>query len=450
MTGKESKQIAIIGAGLVGSLLSVILSKRQHRVTVYEYRPDMRKQTISAGRSINLALSDRGWKALKLAGIDDEIRQIAIPMKGRMIHHPDQSLSFQPYGIKNQAIYSVSRGELNRKLMDEAEANGATIIFENGCTDIDLNNNEVLLNNGQHHRYDLIFGADGAFSKVRQAMMKTDRFDYAQFYLNHGYKELSIPPAEDGSWLIDKNSLHIWPRSSFMLIALPNTDGSFTCTLFAPFEGKNSFEQITSPETLRTFFQTHFPDALPLMPTLEEDYQQNPTSSLVTVKCKPWVYDGSCALIGDAAHAIVPFYGQGMNCGFEDCSILSDCIDSDPGNWHAILHQYGQSRKPNGDAIADLAIKNFIEMRDKVADQEFLLRKKIEKQLHNHIPESFVPLYSIVTFTHMPYALALEQGNKQDKFFELLKEEAMLKEKLTARELDDMAAKWQEFNTTEA
>lgn len=446
MKKNTPKEIGIIGAGLVGSLLAILLAKRGHKVTVHEFRQDMRKKRISAGKSINLALSDRGWKALEQAGIADEIRKIALPMKGRMIHNPDKSIAFQPYGVANQAIYSVSRGGLNQALMQFAEKSGATLLFENGCADIDLDKNEVILENGIRQCYDLVFGADGAFSKVRLAMMKTDRFDFNQFYLKHGYKELVIPPAPNGGWLIDNNALHIWPRSSFMLIALPNIDGSFTCTLFAPFEGDNSFERIKNEKDLLEFFNKHFPDAVPLMPTLASDYFTNPTSSLVTVKCQPWTFEGKTALIGDAAHAIVPFYGQGMNCGFEDCSVLERCIDENPDNWPEIFDRYSILRKLNGDAIADLAIRNFLEMRDKVADPQFLLRKQVEKELHNLIPDEFIPLYSIVTFSHLPYSLALEQGALQDRFFLQAESENLLHENLNPEELESLAEKWRSFS----
>lgn len=406
-----------MGAGLVGSLLSIYLAKRGHTVNLYERRSDMRKQEMSAGRSINLALSDRGWRALEGVGIDKKVREVAIPMPGRMLHQEDGSTGFQPYGIGDQAIYSVSRGGLNALLMDEAEKAGVTIHFNQGVEEVDLDNYEVLLSDGTTLNPDLTFGADGAFSRVRLSMMKTDRFDYSQYYLPHGYKELSIPPAEGGGWRIEKNALHIWPRHSFMLIALPNLDGSFTCTLFAPFDGPNGFNQLTSNEAVVTYFEKHFPSALEHMPTLVEDINENPTSSLVTVRCYPWSQGGRVALIGDASHAIVPFYGQGMNCGFEDCTILDQFMSEHGDDWKSVFSAYEQSRKPSGDAIADLAFRNFVEMRDKVADDAFLYRKQIERILHERYPEEFIPLYSQVTFSHIPYEKALAAGEDQDAFF---------------------------------
>lgn len=406
-----------MGAGLVGSLLSAYLAKEGHQVTVYERRPDMRKANIGGGRSINLALSDRGWKALAKVGADKPVRDMGIPMYGRMIHHEEGSTSFQPYGKEDQAIYSVSRGGLNEVLMDFAEKQGVQFVFEDGCEEVDIESRKAHLSSGKTVKPDLLFGADGAFSRVRLSMMKTDRFDYQQMYLPHGYKELSIPAAPDGGWLIEKNALHIWPRHDFMLIALPNLDGSFTCTLFAPFEGPNGFNQVTDKSSMMAYFKQHFADAIPLMPDLEEDYFTNPTSSLVTVRCYPWVKHDSIALIGDASHAIVPFYGQGMNSGFEDCDVLHQCVEQHGEDWPAVLEAYQQSRKPSADAIADLALQNFVEMRDRVDDPAFLYRKQLEKLLHEKYPTDFVPQYTQVTFSHTPYEKALAAGKEQEAFF---------------------------------
>jgi len=413
--------IVIIGGGLVGSLLSIYLVKRGYAVQVYERRADMRKTTMSAGRSINLALSDRGIKALQEVGIMADIEQIAIPMHGRYIHKSDGSHAYQAYGATGQYINSVSRGTLNAKLMDLAEQQGVQFWFNERCATIDWATNTVHFENGETGESKavtatVIFGADGAYAASRlQHQLHHDRFDYQQSYIDFGYKELNIPAKADGGFELEKNALHIWPRGNYMLIALPNTDGSFTCTLFFPFEGEPSFAQLDTKEKVQAFFETAFADAYKLMPTLVDDFFANPTSSLITVKCYPWVREGQFALIGDAAHAIVPFFGQGMNCGFEDCHILNGLIDTHAGNWPAILAEYQQLRKPDGDAIADLALNNFIEMRDKVADPQFLLQKKIEAWFSGKHPDKWIPAYSQVTFSpHIRYSEALLNGQRQE------------------------------------
>lgn len=417
----EKKNIAIMGAGLVGSLLSLYLAKRGHKVDLYERRPDLRKNLIDGGRSINLALSDRGWRTLRGIGIEEAVRQVAIPMHGRMMHDEQGNLTFQPYGKEGQAIYSVSRSGLNAALMNVSEPNpNITYHFSRQATDVNLPTNEVQLRNLETGSIetvqpDLLFGADGAFSVVRGAMQKTERFNYEQSFLEYGYKELSIPATADGGWAIEKNALHIWPRGKFMMIALPNIDGSFTCTLFFPYEGEQSFAAIKNEGDLLAFFQEVFPDALPLMPTLSQDYFTNPIGSLVTVKCFPWSYGGKALLIGDACHAVVPFYGQGMNAGFEDITVLDQMLDTFDGDWEALFKAFERRRKPDADAIADLAVMNFIEMRDKVADPRFLLRKKVEAKISAQYPDVWLPLYSMVTFTDLPYSYALGTGQMQDE-----------------------------------
>ena len=414
-----ARSVTILGAGLVGSLLSIILRKRGYEVTIYERRPDMRSASIAAGRSINLAMSARGWKALDLAGLREDMEALAIPMYGRFLHQADGTAASQQYGKNNEAIYSVSRGELNKKLMSLAEQVGVKINFEHRCTRVDVPHNRLHLEtpDGKEKliNADLLFGADGAFSALRSSYTYMDRVNASHQYLEHGYKELSIPPAEDGAMRMEKNALHIWPRKNFMLIALPNTDGTFTCTLFLPFEGDISFEAIKTKEDILSFFNTHFPDAVPLMPTLVEDFMNNPTSSLITTYIKPWHYQDKSALIGDAAHAIVPFYGQGMNAGFEDCTILSGLLDKYGEDWNTILNEYDQKRKPNGDAVAQLALLNFVEMRDRVADPHFLERKKIEKELGKRYPDKFISVYEMVSFSHTPYNTALRCIQAQDQ-----------------------------------
>lgn len=416
------KNITLIGAGLVGSLLSIYLARRGYKVSIYERRPDLRTNRISAGRSINLALSDRGWRGLSKVGIEEDIRKVALPMKGRIMHGQDSSLSYQPYGKEGQAIYSVSRGGLNCVLMDLAEKHGVEIHYEQRCTHVDIHNGSatfVHTPSGRETRVDSgrIISSDGAFSTGRlQLQLGTDRFNYSQTYLEHGYKELTIPPAANGDFAMDPDALHIWPRGTFMLIALPNMDRSFTCTLFFPFEGEYSFNSLDTKEKMMDFFRKIFPDTLPLIPKLETEYFENPTSSLSIVRCFPWSFSDKLLLIGDAAHAIVPFYGQGMNCGFEDCVVLDQLMEQHGDDWNTIFRRFEQLRKPDGDAIADLALANFIEMRDKVGQPAFLLQKKIEAWFSEKHPEKWIPLYTMVTFSpDIRYSQALKEGQRQER-----------------------------------
>lgn len=440
----SKKNITILGAGLVGSLLSIYLVRRGYKVTVYERRPDMRNSNISAGRSINLALSDRGWKGLEGVGIAGDIRKVGIPMNGRMMHSLSGELTYQQYGEEGQAIYAVSRGVLNCEMMTLAEKNGVVIHFNKRCTGVDLEKKEArfednLTKEAEVVTSDLIFGSDGAFSAARLAMqLSTDRFNYSQTYLEHAYKELVIPPGDNGSFRMEKNALHIWPRGGFMLIALPNLDGSFTCTLFFPFEGEQSFSKLKTKKDVTDFFTNVFPDTIPLMPTLEDDFFSNPASSLVTVRCFPWTYKDHVSLIGDAAHAVVPFYGQGMNCGFEDCTVLQGLLDEYKDDWAKVLPAYERSRKPNSDAIADLALMNFIEMRDRVGNPDFLLQKKIEARLHERHPEKWLPLYSQVTFSHIPYSEALRNGLRQEEIMKQVMSLPGIREKWDSPEVEKM------------
>jgi kynurenine 3-monooxygenase len=413
-----AREISILGAGLVGSLLAVILRKKGHQVKIYERRPDMRKASGYAGRSINLAVSVRAWKALEMAGIKEEIEPIAIPMYGRSLHMPDGSSAYQQYGKNNEAIYSVSRGELNRKLMDLAEKNGVEILFDHRCTGVNLATNELsfeVLGSAKKENADLLFGADGAFSALRMSYGFSDRVNTSQNYLEHGYKELTIPASAAGGFLIEKEALHIWPRHNYMLIALPNIDGSFTCTLFFPFEGAPSFQSLQTREDISHFLQSSFPDAYALSPAMVDDFINNPTASLITTRVFPWHFGDKNALIGDAAHAIVPFYGQGMNSGFEDCTVLLDLIEQYGEDWSRILQEYETKRKPNGDAVGELALLNFIEMRDKVADPTFLERKKIEKELGKLFPKEFISVYEMVSFSHTPYDTVMKCIAAQDE-----------------------------------
>lgn len=408
----------IAGSGLVGSLLAIYLRKHGHEVNVYERRPDMRDSSIPAGRSINLAMSDRGLRGLAGVGLADEIRKICIPMHGRMIHTITGETNFQAYGKPGQYINSVSRGELNKLLMNEAEKAGANIYFNQRLTHLDLKTARTYYTDMVNHaesfaEADTVFGTDGAFSAARlQLMTSSDRFNYSQTYLEHGYKELTIPPV-NGAFAMEENALHIWPRGGYMLIALPNIDKTFTCTLFFPFEGEESFAALHTVDKARAFFERVFPDALALMPDFDHEFAANPVSSLVTVRCLPWHHTDKLLLLGDAAHAIVPFYGQGMNCGFEDCTVLNNMLEQG-GDLETIFENFETQRKPNGDAVAELALGNFIEMRDKVADPLFVLRKKIEARFNEKHPTLWLPLYSMVTFSDIPYDEAHRLGQWQN------------------------------------
>jgi kynurenine 3-monooxygenase len=421
----EGKNVVIIGAGLVGSLWAVYLSKAGYKVTIYERRPDIRKADISAGKSINLALSNRGWKALDAVGVGDEIRKIAIPMYGRMMHDMQGDLTYQQYGKDGEAIYSVSRGKVNATMMDIAEKYGnATIHYNHECRRVDLKKGIVYLTNsisGEQFDVtaDLVFAADGAYSAVRyNSMQKMDRFNYSQSFISDGYREILLPANEDGSYKMDKSALHIWPRGRFMMIALANEDGSFTCTLFMPHDsGDFAFDKLTSKEAVDDFFKRIFPDFYEMMPNVADAWEDHPLSSLAIMRCYPWAY-GKTALMGDAAHATVPFYGQGMNAGFEDCTVMNDLMKKHNENWEAIFDEYSRERKPDGDALQNLSLDNYYVMRDYVADPQFLLRKKIEAKFSELYPEKWMPLYSQVTFSQIRYSIAYEQGQVQNKIMD--------------------------------
>ncbi len=430
------KEIVIVGAGLVGSLLGIYLSKRGYAVSVYDRRSDMRREEVEAGRSINLALSDRGIKALKDVGIADQILDIAIPMHGRFIHQLNGTNVVQPYGKEGQYINSVSRHQLNCTLMDLAEAQGVKICFNYKLKDVDWRKNELTVEDANCQlsivNFELLFGSDGAYSSVRLAhMLQHNNFNYQQYYIDCSYKELTIPAAINGSFALEKNALHIWPRKDFMLIALPNTDGSFTGTLFFPSKGNFSFDKFDTEEKVNDFFSVNFEDVVELIPDFAKQFLAHPVSSLITVKCFPWIREDKFCLIGDAAHAIVPFFGQGMNAGFEDCSVLNDLMDKHEDNWITILQEFQELRKPDADAIADLAITNFTEMRERTADPKFLLQKKIEAKLHERHPQKWIPAYAQVTFSpHIRYSEALKNS---------LKEESIMQEVMS---LPDIEERW--------
>src|SRR5256714_1784438 len=415
-------KFVLIGSGLAGGLLAAYLGRRGYDVDLYERRGDPREGNMVGGRSINLALSTRGIHALEQIGIADEVLRHAIPMRGRMIHEKSGALHFAPYDVDpNKHINSIGRAALNTTVIEAAQRYpNVRVHFNHKCTEVDLDSATAqLLNTSTNQQLsaaaDSIIGVDGAFSAVRQSMqLKIDNFQYDESYLAHGYKELTIPPGPNSSWQMEKNALHIWPRKSFMMIALPNPDGSFTCTLFWEFEGPRSFATTKADEDVRRFFEEEFPDAVPLMPNLLADFENNPTGSLVTIRCAPWFYQGSVCLVGDAAHAVVPFYGQGMNAAFEDCVVLDECLAEFPEDRHRAFAEYFQRRKANADALADLALGNFIEMRDKTASKTFRAKKKLDHSLEAILPGIYLPLYTMVTFTRIPYAQAERRARIQD------------------------------------
>jgi kynurenine 3-monooxygenase len=417
----QPETIRLIGAGLNGPLLAILLARRGFRAEVYERRPDMRRIPMSAGRSINLALSTRGIHALTEAGLWSAMREMVTPMRGRMIHSVTGELTFQPYGKDaTEVIYSISRAGLNMALISAAEAQGARLHFQQRCIGIDLKTGAVRLRDEHTGKEtsvesDVTIGCDGSASALRAEMLKQNRFNFSQHYLDYGYKELTIPAGPEGKHLLERNALHIWPRGNYMLIALPNTDGSFACILFLPFEGTDSFATLAAGSDVLGFFQSRFPDALALMPQLVENYFVNPTGAMVTIKCSPWHAEGKVLMLGDAAHAIVPFFGQGINCGFEDCTCLLELLDRDGADWSRIFQEFESARRINTDAIADMAVENFVEMRDRVGDPKFLFRKKVELALAAKYPQWFVPKYAMVTFHRVPYSIALARGTIQER-----------------------------------
>ncbi len=428
----SKQRVTIIGAGLAGSLLAINLAKRGIATHVYESRGDMRLEEVAAGRSINLALSDRGIAALREVGMDEYMLAEAVPMTGRMIHTVTGEQKLLPYsGRDGEYINSVSRAGLNIALINEAEKyDKVKFHFNRRCVYFDCTSGEAKFSTGERVKSDTVIATDGAGSAVRNAMLHggVERFDFSQVWLEHGYKELHIPAAADGGFLLEKNALHIWPRNQFMMIALPNFDGSFTCTLFLAHKnppadaGGSAFDDLTTESEVRDFFNLEFPDAVPLMPTLTEDFFANPTGNLGTIKCFPWNASGKALLLGDAAHAVVPFYGQGMNCAFEDVRVL-DSLLSEPGaiatgskiDWENLYEKYGELRKINTDAIADMAEENFYEMRDATADPIFQRKRELETKLEQTYPDYFSK-YSMVTFREdLPYSVAKEKGNAQDQ-----------------------------------
>ena len=447
------KTASIIGSGLVGSLWAVYLSKAGYKVSTYDRRSDLRNVALSAGKSINLATSFRGWKALDTLGIGNQIREIAIPMYSRTIHEQENRITTMPYGKEDQAIYSVSRGEINSKLLEIA-GNSANVEmnFDVDCISADTKAGTFSLKNLKtgaisHHETDLLFATDGAFSAVRyHGFQKTNRFTYSQTYIEDGYREILLPANEDGTHQLEKNSLHIWPRGRFMLIALPNFDGSFTCTLFMPFDNHEyCFNKLTDKQKVEAFFKEVFPDFYELMPNVANRWEDHPLSPLALIRCYPWT-NGKMALMGDAAHATVPFYGQGMNCGFEDCTVMWELMQAHGDNWPLIFNEYEQSRKPNCDAMQELSLQNYLVMRDKVTDPLFKTIHKIELRMSVLFPENYIPLYSMVSFTNTEYKHALKYGNEQQEAIKNIIEQHVITEDTPLETMDALI--FQHFKTS--
>lgn len=420
--GLPQEPITVIGAGLAGTLWSIMLARRGHRVRLHERQDDMRRVQVEAGRSINLALAARGMRALELAEVMERAQAELVPMPGRMLHDLDGELTFVPYGQRpDEVIHSVSRQGLNRILLDAAEREGVELIFRSRAVGADFANWRVMFSDegrsGQIREIPMqrVFATDGAGSVLRRAMVEQLGVTCSEDLLEHGYKELTLPPLPSGEHRIYKHALHIWPRGGFMLIALPNVDGSFTVTLFLALEGPESFETLTTAERIEAFFARYFPDVRELMPDLAAEFLQNPTGIMGTVRCQQWSVDDRLLLIGDAAHAVTPFHGQGMNCGFEDCREL-DALLADSTDWARSFREFEASRRPNTDAIADMAIENYLEMRDTVRDPKFHLHKALSLELERRHPQRFVPRYSMVTFRDdIPYKVAYERGHIQNQ-----------------------------------
>ncbi len=413
-----SRKITLVGAGLSGCLLATYLARRGFSVSVFERRPDMRAHAIPAGRSINLSLSARGIHALREVDLYGKLEPHLIAMPGRMIHSAKSELFYQPYGRDPSSVhYSVGRGILNKLLLDAAQSAGAELFFGQGCAGLDFDTGRLFLRNEkdgtvQAQTFDTVIATDGAGSVIRHTMIAQGHVEGADAHLAHGYKELTIPAGPNGACRLEKNALHIWPRGGFMLIALPNADGSFTCTLFLPNAGPASFETLRDEQSVLDFFETEFPDAAPLIPGLAHDFLTHPTGSLGTVRCFPWRVAGKALLLGDAAHAVVPFHGQGMNCAFEDCAVFNQLLDKHQ-DWESLYRAFETARKPNADAIADMALENYVEMRDAVRDAKFHLCKKIEWLLEARHTERFISRYAMIMFHRIPYSIAKARGEIQ-------------------------------------
>ena len=443
---RTERELTIIGAGLAGSLLAIFLARRGFRVTMYERNPDMRRHAIPAGRSINLALAHRGLRALRAVGLDKPVRKLLIPMRGRMLHDERGQLTLAAYGrTPAEVIHSVSRPGLNHLLMDAAEAAGAKILFEHRCADLDFATGSLYLHDGRKNLAHsvaraTIIAADGGGSAVRQALVKHLGVKVVEDLLPHGYKELTIPAGAGGKHQMEREALHIWPRGGYMLIALPNLDGSFTATLFLANEGEPSFGTLAKPAALLAFFKQNFADALALLPDLEAEFYRHPTGLMGTVHCSRWHVQDKLLLLGDAAHAIVPFHGQGMNCAFEDCLILDQCIGKHGDDWERVFAEFERQRRPDTEAIAAMALENYAEMRDAVRDPKFHLQKKLGFLLEERHPGVFVPRYSMVMFHHLPYSEARRRGAIQQGILDELTRDTDRLERINLERADTLIA----------
>ena len=425
----KSNHVSVLGAGLIGSLLSVFLRKQGLNVSVFEKLPAVSKSGVAGfGSTVNLSLSDRGRKAIEKVGLGGGIEPLIIPMYGARVHDEHGKTAFLPYGRDGEAIYSINRNSLNQLLIEEASKEGVRFFYDHKCEEVDINShilrfslpgNKIRMENGG-----VIIGADGAYSSLRNAFQTQIRLNFAQQYISHGFIELTIPPTADGDYAMDAHALHLWPRGRFMLMAMPNIDKSFTCTLFLPFSGaKVSFDKINDEKDLTTIFKTYFDDAYQLMPNLVEDFFGQSISSIVNISCYPWSYKNNL-LIGDASHALVPFYGQGMNCGFEDCHYLNDLIEKyGTTSWELIFGRFEKDRKAETDAISQIAMDNFSEMQNAGSDPKYIIRKRIELKLNAMFPDKWIPLYNMVTFTDMDYSDAYIQGQLQQRILDRVMEE---------------------------
>ncbi|MDE2091847.1 MAG: FAD-dependent monooxygenase [Gammaproteobacteria bacterium] len=442
---QTKKQITLIGAGLAGSLLAIFLARRGFQVTVYERQPDMRHHEIPAGRSINLALAQRGIRPLKEAGVFEQVSRLLTPMRGRMLHDEHGHTTLTPYGRRpTEVIHSISRPGLNRLLMDAAEAAGARFLFQQRCIDMDFENSKLTFSDQAGEQYSIkartVIATDGGGSALRQAMVQRLGVKVVEDILPHGYKELTIPAATGGRHRMEREALHIWPRGGYMLIALPNLDGSFTVTLFLPMEGDASFAALDTPAAVLAFFEKNFADALKLLPVLASEFFAHPTGLMGTVHCQRWHVKGGVLLLGDAAHAIVPFHGQGMNCAFEDCLILDQCLDKHGDDWERLFSEFEIQRRPDTEAIAEMALENYVEMRDSVRDPRFQLQKKLGFLLEEHHPGLFVPRYSMVMFHHLPYSEVRRRGAIQQAILDRLTLSAVRVEDVDLKLADELIA----------
>jgi len=427
------RKITIVGGGMGGSLMAIFLARRGYDVEIYERRPDIRRNEAERGRSINLTLAKRGLNVLEEVGIDrDELMRLTVPLKGRMIHTAKGKLKYSPYGQhEDEVIYSIMRNDLNILLMNLSESYpNVKYFFRRRCTGLDKRTGVAeFLNEDTDEKSqvqsEIIIGADGTFSTVRQSMQRGVRSNYKQEFLDSGYKELKIPPRLDGSCLLDRNVLHVWPRGDYLLLAMANMNNSLTVTCILPFYGETSLDSLTHKSDVNAFFENYFSDALPLCPALVDDFVNGQAAALLTTSTSHWYHDDRVVLLGDAVHTMTPFYGQGMNAAFEDCLVLNQCIGRHPNDWQAVFGEYQSLRKPHTDAIGELSVKNFIELRDKVRLPIVAVHKKIDFIMHRLFPTKWVPLYTMISHTAMPYADAVEKARRQDRVFKWLGVDAL-------------------------